>query len=116
AGPGTPGVLHPLPGPTRGLERGAGAILVLGNERGVDADDSRASVPAGSLATGRRGYQRILACTVRMVPKLSVAVVGADAGGRGSHVGLGASGLADPQGSDQDKAGPGAGGQDGDRP
>ena len=71
AGPGTAGLLHALPGPARGLERGAGAVLVLGDQHRPDADDPRAPVPAGRLAARRRGDQRLLARADGVVPELS---------------------------------------------
>ena len=71
AGPGAAGLLHAVPGPARGLERGAGAVLVLGDQRRPDADDPRAPVPAGRLAARRRGDQRLLARADGVVPELS---------------------------------------------
>src|SRR5208337_801640 len=47
---GTSGILYAVPGSARGLERGAGEVLVLGDQCRPDADDPWASVPAGRLA------------------------------------------------------------------
>ena len=55
AGTGAAGLLHALPGPARRLERGPGAVLVLGDQHRPDADDPRAPVPARGLAAWRRG-------------------------------------------------------------
>ena len=116
ARPGAAGLLHALPGPARGLERAAGAVLVLGDQRRADADDPRAPVPAGGPAARRRGDQRLLARADGVVPELPVAVVGADAGRRDLHGRLGPAGLADPEGRAADAADPGPGGPDGESP
>ena len=47
AGAGTAGLLHAVSGPAGGLERGAGALFVLGDEPRPDDDDPGSPVPAG---------------------------------------------------------------------